>query len=166
VSLVNNQSNIYIFDRSNREFQSLDVGWDVSPHITPDDRYVVFFDVSAQSLVYLFHRSTATSELVSQSSTGELARQSASSPSVSDDGRFVAFSSLADNLATGDAPEERDIFLRDRRANTTELVSRSYDGNPPDGESDSAVISGDGRYIAFWSWASNLGRGHPTVPAR
>jgi Tol biopolymer transport system component len=117
---------------------------------------MVYLDISSQGIVYVYDRSTGESEPVNLSSTGTLDGQGACCPTISEDVRYVAFGSLDDNLAEGGILEEWDVFVHDRQAGTTELVNRTYDGGPPDGASESPVISGDGRYIAFWSWASNL----------
>ncbi|HEX9991521.1 MAG TPA: Calx-beta domain-containing protein, partial [Acidimicrobiales bacterium] len=77
-------------------------------------------------------------------------------PSVSDDGRFVAFASDAADLVAGDANRVRDVFVRDRVAGKTVLVSADAAGGPADGPSGQPAISGDGRYVAFASAASDL----------
>ncbi len=75
---------------------------------------------------------------------------------VSDDGRIVAFSSEASNLASGDENGARDIFVRDRTRSVTYLVSATRRAKAGNGASDFPAISGDGRFIAFTSHASNL----------
>jgi WD40 repeat protein len=83
-------------------------------------------------------------------------------PSISADGRFVAFGSLADNLVLGDTSGTVDIFVPDRRTGTAERVSISSDrrqGNQASGLLNGMAgpsISDDGRYLAFDSEASNL----------
>ena len=79
-------------------------------------------------------------------------------PSISGDGRYVAFESLANNLVTGDTNGRRDIFVRDLVAKTTTLVSVDSSAIPIQGDGDSFFpsISSDGRYVAFQSDASNL----------
>jgi Tol biopolymer transport system component len=69
-------------------------------------------------------------------------------PSISADGRFVAFDSGADNLVP--AAEYGGVFVRDTRANTTEVVSLRLDGGVDD-FADSPAISGNGRYVAYVS---------------
>jgi hypothetical protein len=71
-------------------------------------------------------------------------------PSISADGRFVAFQIIPDNGVGSGA-----IFVRDVESNTTELISVSSDGVPADGGS-SPSISADGRFVAFFSLADNL----------
>ena len=80
---------------------------------------------------------------------------------ISGDGRFVAFHSTAPDLVPGDTNNQGDIFVRDRKLGRTIRVSVASDGTQANNSSDSAVISGDGRYVAFFSWASNLA---PNLP--
>jgi Tol biopolymer transport system component len=76
---------------------------------------------------------------------------------ISDDGRYVAFASISDTLVPGDVNDTTDVFVRDTRTGTTTLVSGGLDGQPADdGAEYFAAISGNGRYVAFTSHASNL----------
>jgi Tol biopolymer transport system component len=77
------------------------------------------------------------------------------SPAISDDGRFVVFVSDDSAPLLGSSSFE-EIFVRDRQTGTTALLSVAPDGAPVDGESSSPAISGDGRSVAFESYASNL----------
>jgi Tol biopolymer transport system component len=81
---------------------------------------------------------------------------SANWPSVSADGRYVAFSSWADNLVPNDLHDNSDIFVRDLVTGTTRLVSVASDGTQADNSSFTPSISGDGDVIAFQSYADNL----------
>src|SRR5262249_17387154 len=74
---------------------------------------------------------------------------------ISADGRFVAFLSLADNLVPGGTNGQADIFLHDSQTGVTERVSVATGGTQRDGPSAKPSISGDGRYVAFWSQATN-----------
>jgi Tol biopolymer transport system component len=76
-------------------------------------------------------------------------------PSISRDGRFVAFASTA-KLAKGDRNRSADVFLRDLHTRTTVIVSRSANGGTANGQSGNPAISGDGRFVAFQSEASDL----------
>lgn len=75
---------------------------------------------------------------------------------VSADGRYVAFTSAAPNLAPGDTNNTWDVLIRDRRTGTTSLVSRSGAGVPGDSSSYGQSLSPDGRYVAFTSGATDL----------
>jgi len=79
-----------------------------------------------------------------------------SEPSISDDGRYVAFYSLASNLVPGDTNDKSDIFVHDRQTGEMTLVSVASDGTQGNAESDSPFISTDGRHVVFYSWATNL----------
>jgi hypothetical protein len=77
-----------------------------------------------------------------------------SDPSMSGDGRFVAFSSRATNLVTGDTNESSDIFVRDRQTNTTTRVSVTTAGEQRQGDSVLPRITPDGRFVVFHSSAA------------
>ncbi len=95
-------------------------------------------------------------ERVSVSSNGEQANQASFDPVISADGRYVAFMSYATNLVATDTGGKRNIFVRDRQADQTALVSVGMQGQPANGESFFPDLSPDGRYLAFQSDASNL----------
>jgi|GEM_PF-970110 len=98
-----------------------------------------------------------TTTRVSVSSGGVPANVDCTRPSISGDGRYVAFRSTADNLVAGDFNGLQDVFVHDRQTGTTVRVSVSSSGTETtDGNSDLPSISGDGRYVAFWSKAGNL----------
>ena len=78
------------------------------------------------------------------------------SPSVSDDGRFVAFLSSASNLVAGDTNAAMDVFVTDRQLGTTERVSVDSAGLQANGGASWVSVSNDGRFVAFLSTASNL----------
>ena len=101
-------------------------------------------------------QSTGTTEQIDVSGSGARANiGSEVKISLNADGRFVAFSSGASNLA----PEQdliQDIFVRDRASGTTELVSKNSSSEPSDGVSIDPEISANGRYVVFTSDATNL----------
>src|SRR5262245_38618101 len=94
---------------------------------------------------------------VSVSSGGAQGNALSSDGLISADGRLLAFSSDATTLVPGDVNGFRDVFLRDRSARTTTLVSVSSGGVQGDALSsvgDPIPISADGRYVAFYSSAT------------
>ena len=94
---------------------------------------------------------------VSVDSAGNQAIGFSFRPSISADGRFVAFSSDASNLVPGDTNSTDDIFVRDLSTNTTTRVSVNSAGNQANNNSFAiASISDDGRFVAFNSAATNL----------
>jgi Tol biopolymer transport system component len=135
------------------------------PSISVDGRYVAF-ESSATNLVpvgthgsdqvYVRDRQTGTTELVSQSDGGTVGNGVSHWPSISADGRYVAFNSFASNLVPGDTNSEIDVFVRDRQTGTTERVSVATDGTQGNGTSYLPSMSADARYVVFESAASNL----------
>lgn len=87
---------------------------------------------------------------------GDQANGSSYAPSVSADGRYVAFHSSASNLVGDDTNGATDAFVRDRTAGTTARVSVGASGAQADAGSSYAVIAGNGGSVAFQSSASNL----------
>src|SRR5438105_1522637 len=99
---------------------------------------------------------TCATDRVSLSVSGDQGDQESASPSISADGRFIAFQSLASNLVPNDANASRDVFVRDRVLGTTVRASLSTLGLPGTGDALAAHISADGRFVAFWSAAPDL----------
>lgn len=146
-----------------------------APAVTPDGRFVAFVSRATDLVpgmidtnrddavgstgadVFLRDRATGTTTLVSRSAAGNFAGNAFSSsgggvsPSISDDGRFVAFHSRATDLVPGviDLNELDDVFVRDTVANTTRIVSVDAAGRALGGVFP--VISGNGRFVAFHS---------------
>ena len=96
-------------------------------------------------------QSTSASAITDAS--GPAASQAAA---ISADGRWVVFSSAADNLVSGDTNGATDVFVHDRLTGITQRVSVSSTGAEADSDSEQPAISADGRYVAFRSAASNL----------
>jgi Tol biopolymer transport system component len=116
-------------------------------------------DVFVRSLLF------GTNALVSVATNGLGADGMSTEPAISGDGRYVAFTSVADNLVAGDANQARDVFVRDLLAGTTALVSvNSTRTGSGSGASYSPQISADGRYVLFRSLALNLAAGTFTYP--
>lgn len=103
-----------------------------------------------------FKASATSFELVSVAINGSSGNFPSFHGDLSEDGRYVAFMSFANNLIEEDRNREGDIFLRDRVSGTTTLVSRSPDINGASDESNDPSISGDGRFVVFVSPSRNL----------
>ena len=106
---------------------------------------------------------TPTTTQVSVAPDGSGGNSLSRYPSISADGRFVAFYSLSDNLVPNDTNFAGDVFLRDTCAGapagcvpSTILISLADDGSQANYDTGSALISGDGRYVAFTTLANNL----------
>ena len=138
-------------------------GWSHVPSISPDGRYVAFQseadnlvagDTNGKWDIFVHDRVTATTTRVSVSTGGTQGNWNSYEPSVSRDGRYVAFESGASNLVSGDTNSAWDVFVRDRVAGTTKRVSVNETGGQGAFDSTTASISPDGRYVAFASEAS------------
>ena len=97
-----------------------------------------------------------TTEIVSVDSNGKPGNSGSNEPSISSDGRFVAFHSFADNLVPDDTNGMADVFIHDRQTGKTEIISKDSSGKLGNNHSDDPAISADGRFAAFRSGASNL----------
>ncbi len=85
-----------------------------------------------------------------------LSNSGGSNPSLSSNGRFVAFESDSNNLVSGDLNQSTDVFVLDRETRSIERVSMTRIGLESNGNSKNPHLSGDGRYVVFESTASNL----------
>ena len=135
------------------------------PAISADGRFVAFNSDATNlvaapwngfSHVYVHDRLTSQTTRVSVASDGSPAEGSSYYPSISAEGRFVTFHSQAMNLVAGKTTAQWDVFVHDRQTGETTRVSVASDGSEGNSDSGNAVISGDGRVVAFESWATNL----------
>ncbi len=132
--------------------------------ISRDGRFVVFTSTSTNlaqqgasgSELIVRDRERCMTELVSANSSGAPSSGVNFAPSISDDGRWVAFAATDGNLVQGDTNGVADIFLHDREQFTTICVSVDPAGARANDASSTSSISADGRYVAFASAASNL----------
>ena len=136
-----------------------------TPYISYNGRYVAFSsgasnlvpgDSNAAIDIFVRDRSLGTTERVSVDSAESQANSASGAPSISPDGRFVAFRSNATNLVPGDTNGFTDMFVRDRMLGVTVRVNVSSSGTQANDGSAQVWISGDGRFVAFDSFASNL----------
>jgi Tol biopolymer transport system component len=138
-----------------------------APRVSADGRFVLFTS-SANDLtlgdngylsldVFLRDRASNATYLVSANLSGTGGGNDHSMyGGVSTNGRYVVFESAATDLVAGDTNTNNDIFVRDLLLGTTTLVSVGIGGQPANGASSEAVMTPDGRYVAFISSASNL----------
>jgi len=133
------------------------------PAVAADGSCVIFVSTSeldfvdrSGNQVWCWERATGAITCVSVTTAGADPGGMCEYPSVSDDGRYVAFESDANFPGSGDTNGDRDVYLRDRLLGVTELVSVRTDGTVGNDRSTEASISGDGRYVAFTSEADNF----------
>jgi Tol biopolymer transport system component len=169
----NSTTDVFVVDRmaGSTERVSLDTGggdpdgFSTAPAISADGRYVAFTsgasdlvtgDGNSTTDVFVRDRELDTTERVSVDTGGADPDAGSSDPSISADGRYLAFVSDASDLVAGDANGSTDVFVHDRQSDSTERVSVNAGGGDPNGESYGAAISADGRHVAFQSAAGDL----------
>ena len=97
-----------------------------------------------------------TTERVSEYTGNYEAEGDSQRPSISADGRYVAFDSDDWDLVWGDTNDSFDVFVNDRATTVTTRVSVDDSGTQSNSDSFRPSISADGRYVAFYSESSNL----------
>ena len=113
-------------------------------------------DTNIYEDIFVYTAETGAVTRVSVSSGGTQANRTSRNPSISGDGRYVAFDSEASNLVTGDTNSVIDIFVYDLDTETIERVSIDDGGDEGNNHSQYPSISDDGRYVVFQSAATNL----------
>lgn len=170
---TNRASDIFVHDRQQGTTARVSVGPGgvqadgpslIFPSISRDGRYVAFTsqatnlvpgDTNGKADAFVHDRQTGETILVSRGPAGEPGDAASYAPSITADGRFVAFTSEAGNLASGDAGAgAADVFLFDRDSSTTILLSVGPGGAPADAQSAFAAIGAGRPSVAFESAAS------------
>ena len=113
-------------------------------------------DTNAASDIFVRDTVPGVTRRVSVGPGGRQANGFSVEPALSADGRYVAFTSFATNLVSGDTNASADVFVRDRLSGVTRRVSVGAGGRQGDGGSSEPALSADGRYVVFGSDASNL----------
>ena len=183
-SLIPPSMNVYLKDRQNGSTALVSMNlagtgggngnsWPVA--ISTNGQHVLFESVASDLVasdtnrandVFLRDVVAGKTTLVSVSTNGTPGNSSSRSPSMTSDARFVAFVSEANNLVSKDTNSIADVFVRDAQSGTTLLASpgaRSTHPTIPTGSSEAPELSADGRYVAFYSTATNLVAGIRTV---
>lgn len=173
-----NGRDVFLHDRESGATELVSVATDgtqadrpaANPSVSGDGRYVVFDseaanlvanDLNQASDVFLRDTVAGTTTRVSEASDDSEGAGDSVTPSISANGRYVTFTSLASNLVPGDDNDDRDIFLKDLQTGVTELISVSSDGEQGNFASGGIAagpgrVSADGRYVVFGSFANNL----------
>jgi len=168
----NNTDDIFVRDQKRGETTRVSVSSDGTegngsslfyPSISPNGRFVAF--TSYASNLVAGDQNGAEDVFVRDRKRGVTTRIRESDkhrgvysglPSISANGRFVAFESPAPDLVKGDRNDAIDVFLRDRKRGRTTLLSVSSEGTQGNSESSFPAISANGRFVAFSSLASSL----------
>ena len=157
----------YVYDRRTERSERVTAGLDPDRSMTTHQsvlsrtgRYVAFVSRESSSEnyapgdVYVLDRRTGATDLVTAVPGTDLAVGGvADRPSISDDGRYVAFTSTADGLVPEDTNGRADAFMHDRVTGLNTLITVRADGTAPGGRTSGPTISGDGTRVAF---ASNI----------
>ena len=112
-------------------------------------------DSNGQADIFVKNLQTGTIVLASRSASAA-ANGSSALASMSGDGRYVAFSSVASNLVDGDDNGNTDVFVKDLLTGEVQRVSTAANGAQADSESSTASFAADGLNVVFLSYASNL----------
>lgn len=140
-------------------------GQSARPVLSQGGRYVAFSswasnlvagDTNFYSDVFVRDRRTNSTKRVSVATGGKQLLRESYNPSISASGRYVAFETFASNVVEGDTNEQTDIFVHDVFTGNTVRVSVDSKGAQANDYSTEPSISGDGRFVAFTSLASNL----------
>jgi len=170
---TNNTPDVFVYDRQTGVTERVSVdsagvqgdSYSMEPSISGDGRFVAFYsyasnlvtgDTNDDGDIFVHDRQTGITERVTVDSAGNEANDFTFPPNISADGRYVAFESWASNLVPGDTNAIGDVFVHDRQTGVTERVSVDSAGNQGNSESEGPALSADGRYVAIYSWASNL----------
>ena len=170
---TNDQWDVFLRDREKRTTRLVSVGPrgaqgdgpSFDQAISAHGRFIAFVSIASNLVpgdtnglrdIFVRDRKAGTTRKVSWGRGGAQSDGSSFDPAISSDGWFVAFESEATNLVPGDTNGLRDIFIRDRKAGTTRRVSVGPKGVQGDRDSVNPAISADGRFVVFWSFATNL----------
>jgi Tol biopolymer transport system component len=169
----NGVGDIFVHDRQTGETEQISLGFNgieangesTAPFVSADGRYIVFDseasnlipnDTNEEADIFIYDRQTRAIERLSVSSDGLQGNGQSRHPSLSADGRWVVFVSLADNLVKSDTNSFADVFIHDRQTGRTVRVSETGEGIESNDRSTSPRISADGYWVVFASLASNL----------
>jgi Tol biopolymer transport system component len=163
---TNNSADVFLYDRTSGDTRRVSVsssgeqaaGWSYQPAISGDGRYIAFTSRSAnlaapgslpqQANIYVYDRLKKETRQVSIAPGGKPANGWSEWPAISADGRFIAFTSLANNLVPGDDNSVADIFLYNLLSSQAVRVSQPSSSNGGKWSIHPA-LSADGRYIAY-----------------
>jgi hypothetical protein len=158
-NLVGNTANYFSWYPSVSANGELVAFYSAASDLVPNDTNT-FCEWKGQFLncpdVFVRNRNTGETRLVSVASDGTQGNNQAWYPTISANGRYVVFGSMATNMVSNDTNNAYDIFVHDMQTGTTTRVSTATDGTQGNGNAWGGSISGDGRYVVFQSAASNL----------
>lgn len=178
---INNRTDVFVRDRQSGTTEIISISTEGTQgnldchnaSISANGQYVVFMseatnlianDTSGGYDIFVRDRTAGITERVSISTSSAQANANSFQPFISTDGKYVGFSSEATNLVANDTNNVADIFIRNRETGVTDRVSIATNGTEANGVSGGEpIISPDGRFVVFTSWASNLVTGDTNV---
>ncbi len=162
---TNGTSDIFVYDRTLDTIERVSLNSEGEENvenvqasgISGDGRFVTFTtsglllpeNTEGVSNVFVYDRDLDELEFVSKTDLGVEGNTDSYKPSISSDGRYVAFESSATNLVADDTNGYRDVFIYDRTNDTIERVSFTLEGEERDSPSNAPSISNDGRYVTY-----------------
>ncbi|WP_052700179.1 hypothetical protein [Methylocucumis oryzae] len=172
---TNSGSDVFVHDLKTKKTERVNVAsdgseaivgdWRAHPSLSADGRYVSFIspsgnlvegDTNNEADVFVHDRKTKKTTRVSVASDGTQGNSLCFKQRISANGRNVAFQSESTNLVKGDTNKQADIFVHNLDTKKTTRVSVASDGTQANNGAWQPDISADGRYVTFWSSASNL----------
>lgn len=170
---TNGQSDIFFYDRQNKTTELISVASNSTKangassfSVINDNGNYLAFESMASNLVagdtnglkdiFLRDRQAGTTKRINVGTNGAQANGTSVLNSISDDGRYISYTSQASNLVSADTNGLSDIFIYDRQTGTTERINIGTNGIQANGSSSASALSGDGRYVVYESEASNL----------
>lgn len=170
---TNRVTDVFIYDQQTKLTIRVSVssagaqanGGSFAPVVSRDGRIVAFESLATNLVpedtdrhrdIFVHDRETGKTTRVSVSSQGSQANNFSQAARLSEDGRYVAFESLASNLVPGDTNGVIDVFVYDRQTKRTTRVSVASDGAQANNMSVHPMLSPDGHQVTFESFATNL----------
>ncbi|MGN6386155.1 MAG: TolB family protein, partial [Verrucomicrobiota bacterium] len=171
---TNNYSDVFLYDLAQEKLELISINLDATSgnaashigSITPDGRYVVFTsaasdlatnDNNGTNDVFLRDRVSGVTILISHNSLGEAANGDSDSPSISSDGKLIAYRSSATDLVDDEIRAGGQIYVYDVTTGQTRLITRSISGNrSSNARAGMPLIRPDGSGIIFKSFATDI----------
>lgn len=162
----NEERDIFVWSRQTGTIERVSIAHDGSepdrlsdqPSLSADGRYVVFEsnatnlvpdDTNSRRDIFLYDRELDQIERIDVAADGTQSDGSSEKPTVSADGRLVAFDSQSMNLVSQALDGTSNIFVKDRVTGEVELISRSTAGVPADAFCEEATMTASGRFVSF-----------------
>ncbi|MHC4822360.1 MAG: TolB family protein, partial [Planctomycetota bacterium] len=172
----NSNGDVYAYDRKTGDLDLVSIAFDgglangesASPFgggVSSNGRFVVFASDATNLVegetdgrwhIFVRDRKKGVTTLVSVNSDGDPANDSSEEPTISGNGKVVAFLSEADNLHSGEEPSRLHLYVHDVKKGLTTRVSETEAGGPGNNSCREPTLNKNGKLLAFQSDATNL----------